>query len=301
MKNSKNIKNIKNIKNTNYIQGRNTNLIFNNIQKIYYATKREYSTVETVNNIKDNIKDNININININIKDTNNNKDTKLKLKLRQLIGGAGYTSYKNLFDVGNIEELLENSDLLLEKIQNFLSSLNESKTYTVLSVVRWSNYETGFTTGVTMGKSFKITRENSGKILVKKIRNEIIGVLSRYGIESSESELVLMYREWLDLSNFNCNLSTVSKTIDDEFSKELNKKCKNTKIKNRLDKILLNSYNSILMNKYGTEILANGKVIGYKLLEDEGVVVNRVVDSQGVESNLVTVKEIINGKLNVN
>lgn len=300
MKNSKNIKYIKNtnFKNFKNMQGR---LNFNNLQKINYATKREYSTVETVNSInsiKDNIKDNIKDSIKDSIKDTN--KDTKIKLKLRQLIGGAGYTSYKNLYDVGNIEELLENSELLLEKIQKFLSSLNESKTYTVLSVVRWSNYETGYTKGITMGKSFKITRENSGKILVKKIINEIIGVLSRYGIESSESELVLMYREWLDLSNFNCNLSTVSKTIDEEFSKELNKKCQNTKIKNRLEKILLNSYNSILMNKYGTEILENGQVIGYKLLEDEGVVVNRVVDSQGVESNLVTVKEIINGKLNV-
>lgn len=71
--------------------------------------------------------------------------------------------------------------------------------------------------------------------------------------------------------------------TIDDELSKEIIKKeSNNTIIQNRLDKSVLNSYNSILMNRYGNEIIENGEVIGYKLFEHEGVVVKRVVDEKG-------------------
>ena len=59
-----------------------------------------------------------------------------------------------------------------------------------------------------------------------------------------------------------------------------------------------LGRYNSILMDNYGEPIVENGQVIGYKIFKDEGVVVKDVEDENGVKSNLVTVKEIINGKL---
>jgi hypothetical protein len=149
------------------------------------------------------------------------------------------------------------------------------------------------------LGESFKITSKNTCNLLTKKIRTEIIAGISRYNFDTTDSELILMYRKWLDLSNFNCNLDTIAKTIDAEISKEINKKeSNNTIINNRLEKSVLNSYNSILMNRYGNEIIENGEVIGYKLFEHEGVVVKRVVAEKGVESNIVTVKEIINGKL---
>ena len=133
---------------------------------------------------------------------------------MRNLVGGAGYYSYKNVFGVGGLEELLENPKLLLNKLQMFISSLSDKDTYTVLSVVRWSNYDSGHSEGITLGNSFKITRHNTGNLLTKKIRNEIIAGISRYGFDSRDSELVLMYKKWLDLSNFNCNLVAIIITL---------------------------------------------------------------------------------------
>ena len=98
--------------------------------------------------------------------------------------------------------------------MQDFLNSLSDQKTYSVLSVIRWINPHTGLSEGITlnMGQppSFKITSKNSAYLLSSKLMLEINAALAKYGINAADSEILFMYKEWLDLSEFNSNLDKI-------------------------------------------------------------------------------------------
>ncbi len=69
--------------------------------------------------------------------------------------------------------------------------------------------------------------------------------------------------------------------------------------LKKRIDNFI-NKYNNALMDNYGKEIRDNNKLIGYKLSDNEGAVVQRMTGENGLSVNLVTVKEIMNDKFNL-
>jgi hypothetical protein len=78
--------------------------------------------------------------------------------KIKRHLFGTGYKSYTNILNLGNIEELIGNdSGLLKDQIKIFLDKLENNKTYSVLSVVRWSD-SSGVSSGVTTNDSIKIT-----------------------------------------------------------------------------------------------------------------------------------------------
>lgn len=222
------------------------------------------------------------------------------KILIKKLFGAVGYSSYKYFISLGNVEELSDNDNLLLNNLKPFMDSLEDTKTYTVLSVIRWINYN-GETQGITMGNAFKLTNRNSIRLLAKKLKLDIGSALIRYSVESSECELVLMYREWLDISEFNSKLEDIADTIDKDLSKELNKKIilNDNNIQKRIDNFI-SDYNHVFMDNYGQEIRVNNKLIGYKLSDNEGAVVQRIKGANGLSVNLVTVKEIINDKFNL-
>jgi len=66
---------------------------------------------------------------------------------------------------IGNVEELSENETLLINNLKPFMATLEDTKTYTVLSVIRWIN-DKGETQGLTLGTAFKITSRNSIRLL---------------------------------------------------------------------------------------------------------------------------------------
>jgi len=89
----------------------------------------------------ENIIDNLDINKVVN----NKIDDVAIKEKkifIKNLFGGLGYTSYKYFISLGNVEVLEENETLLINNLKPFIASLEDSKTYTVLSVIRWINYK---------------------------------------------------------------------------------------------------------------------------------------------------------------
>ena len=102
-----------------------------------------------------------------------------------------------------------------------------------------------------------------------------------------------------MDLSEFTTDLGTIGKTIDEYTVKELYKKeSQDLALQQRLDNEEIGRYNGILMDNYGEPIVENGHVVGYKIFKDEGVVVKDVINKNGEKSKLVSVKEIIDGKL---
>ena len=126
-----------------------------------------------------------------------------------------------------------------------------------MLSVIRWINPHTGLSEGITlnMGQppSFKITSKNSAYLLSSKLMLEINAALAKYGINAADSEILFMYKEWLDLSEFNSNLDKIAKIIDEELEAGIAKnKIDENNILKRLEVNLLNNYHSILMDKYG-------------------------------------------------
>jgi len=273
-----------------------TNKVIYINKKMIHSNNSNNSSLININETKNKILES-NILLNNNIEDIPI-KDKKILIK--KLFGGVGYSSYKYFISLGNVEELSENENLLLNNLKPFMDSLEDTKTYTVLSVIRWINYN-GETQGITMGNAIKLTNRNSIRLLAKKLKLDIGSALIRYKVESSECELVLMYREWLDISEFNSKLEDIADAIDKDLSKELNKKIifNDNNIQKRIDNFIYD-YNHVFMDNYGKEIRVNNKLIGYKLSDNEGAVVHKIKGENGFTVNLVTVKEIINDKFNL-
>lgn len=218
---------------------------------------------------------------------------------LTALIGTVGFKSYDSLCYLGNLVELLDNRELLTGNLGRFLSSLSDKSVHTALVVLRWVDGLSGELAGVTIGDSLELTTNTSPKLLGSKIVIQIEEVLRKYGVEMEECEVIIMHRKWLDLSAFTTDIATISQTIDSTIIKELYKiETQDLGIQKRLDRWSIGRYNSIKMGEYGEEIIENGDVIGYKMFNDEAVVVKDIEDENGVKSKLVTVKEIIDGKL---
>lgn len=220
------------------------------------------------------------------------NQGQGIKRKIEDFLGG-GYKGYQYIRIIGPIVELLLNQVLLEELIQLFLSQLRDDVTYTSLNVIRWVNPLTGLTQGITTGKSIKITKNTSAKLLAKRIQFEVNNAILKYKLNAEDAELIIMYREWLKLDEFKGSLADITKAIDDGLSKEEEgKKHNSTRVMDNEVKILKTieelSYKNVLMDRYGEEIPVvienNGSEnavssidIGYKLSEDEGVLVQKV------------------------
>jgi len=122
------------------------------------------------------------------------NDNSKLNKDLRKIIGG-GYTSYKNIISIGYINELLNNKQLLINRISNYLDSLENDNTYTLLPVIRWINDDTGLSNSITVSESLKINKFVDNLLLAKKIADAMRKAFFRYKVNQSNSELILMNR----------------------------------------------------------------------------------------------------------
>ena len=136
------------------------------------------------------------------------------------------------------------------------------------------------------------------------------------------------MHRRWLNVNEFTTDLGTVAQTIDNDLAKELySKDNRKLAVQRSIENEKVGKYNGILMDNYGEEILADeilrspndaitdggsvvgngeenikaeGNVLGYKIFEDEGIVVKDIVTDAGYKAKLITVREIKDGKLDL-
>lgn len=80
---------------------------------------------------------------------------------------------------------------------------LSDNSIFLVLGVIRWIDYNFGYSCGIIIGIFLKISKNVLFYLLVRKYKLDIILVLIRYDVDFSDCELVLMNRKWLDLEEF--------------------------------------------------------------------------------------------------
>jgi len=152
-----------------------------------YSVKNSYRIYKFSNYL---LRPSFYVNYSSNIDNNNNNLDKDLT----KIIGG-GYTSYKNVLALGYLIELLNNKPLLIKKLSNYISNLENDKTFTLLPIIRWINEDTGLSNSITVSESIKISKLVDKELLADKISDSMRKSLYRYKVNQSNSELILMYR----------------------------------------------------------------------------------------------------------
>ena len=228
----------------------------------------------------------------------NDLSNPKLNNDLRKLIGG-GYTSYKNVISLGYLNVLLENKPILLKNLFNYLEKLENNKCFTLLPVIRWIDDDTGFSKSITITNSIKITKFVDIDLLAERLNDSMFKAMNKYDVNNSNSELVLMNREWLDIKDFNIkndDFSTITNTIDNILSIKKSNNIKDELIMNKLSTIDIDKYNHIMMDNYGTPIKNNGNTNDFKLNNNQYISVKKGNN----DSNYITVKNFDNNDQNL-
>lgn len=144
------------------------------------------------------------------------------KEMVKNIIGGVGYKSYSNIFEVGNVLEL-EKRSFLIERLGIFLNSLDPYFAHTALVVIRCVDSDDGTIFTRTLNKkSFRITHKNSPNILASTITILLQAFFEVYLIDPEDCTLYIMHRRWLDVSEFTTDLDSVAQTIDKDLAKDI-------------------------------------------------------------------------------
>lgn len=130
-----------------------------------------------------------------------------------------GVYGYKNIFDIGNAEELSSGTKLA-DKINIFISDLPDNSTYTVLPTFKYNN-SSGDIKTLSLSDAIKITNKTSPKLLARKIEQLIDFRSHDYNLDLDECDLFFMYRQWLDEKEFNVSINEVNKVLEEELQKE--------------------------------------------------------------------------------
>ena len=219
--------------------------------------------------------------------DIHENYNQKMNKDLSKFIGG-GYTSYKNVNSLGFLIELLENKNIFVNNLTNYLENLEDNKTYTLLPVVRWIDDVTGLTRSISISESFKVTKFVDIDLIYEKLNDYIIKALYRYDLINSNIELVLMNRVWLDINDFNVkkdDFYSITNTINNSLSKKSN--INDLLFHKRFANIENDKYNNIIMDNYGIPIISNGLVNDFRLNENQYINVKLLKNN----SKFITVK----------
>lgn len=215
--------------------------------------------------------------------------------------GFRGYNLYKNLGALMN----LQNLKILKQNIKDLLVKLDADKTYTVLSIIRYFDSDTGLTKGYTLSDSFKVNNDSDVNLICDKLQIDMNVVKLKYDLYDDNSELILISREWLNNKEFNVIKGVITDRLDEIIKDSINlgrDEKKDLDIKTRINENLIGKYKDILMNMYGDEInlvkfkMKKVEVIKY-YKNDSTILQVKVVDN----INYVTVRTVKDGKINLN
>lgn len=115
-----------------------------------------------------------------------------------------------------------------------------------------------------TISDGIIISRNTNANNLAIRLRFDIVSSIARYSLDPVTCELILLFKEWLSDYDFywlfevvekNINISLLESILSRDKSKELKA------IMSRVDVNIPGSYASILMDKYGKEVVIDGKV----------------------------------------
>jgi hypothetical protein len=192
--------------------------------------------------------------------DITNKSDLKVLKRMSKTID-QGYRGYKNIYLLGSMLELFDSS-VLTSKLDMFRSSLEEDKIYTVLLLVKYIDEESGDTGSITEGQSLKICKTSSLNVWSLKITLGLNNLIQRYGIEKGDSEVILLWREWLSFDDFTLTKDKLQSSLngnlisDVSIAKDFSSISK--VILNRLNldtNSIIKKFQNILINNYGVDI----------------------------------------------
>ena len=211
-----------------------------------------------------------------------------------------GYKGYSVLKDFGDVQYLLNNDIDFNKLIYNFLKSLDDNNTYTLLSIVRYFNYESGQTEGLTIGSSIKVNNETDSELVCRRLKMDLNSIVYRYGLPDSDLNLVVTGRIWLSNDEFNVRKAQISESLNDVIKDGLKLHECNSRTDNRskiLKEDMLGVYKSVLMDNYGVIDGISGNISYYKYNE-ELLEVKDLSQSDGEIKKEVRVKFIGGNKI---
>jgi hypothetical protein len=243
----------------------NDSTITNNLNETIITTTNNSTTITSNNNYT----------LTNNFSENNEEKVTELKKMIK-----SGYAGYENLFELGLVDELLEESNLG-KSLSLFKNELDDDKVYTVLVVLRYFDYTKDLVRGSTIGKSLKVHKNIRLDILIDQFGERIQDASTEYSLPD-DAHIILMYREWLSPEQYR-ELKMKNINIIDILSDELKKGYRTekldtlTQIKKRID---LKKYSKSLNIKpgyYGDLFYESNGVKFYKFTTIDGVKVEKL------------------------
>jgi hypothetical protein len=133
-----------------------------------------------------------------------------------------GYRGYNILYVLGDIINLLDDFDSFNNKLQILLNSLEDDKTYTFLSVIRFYNSDSGVTEGLSVGCSIKVNNMVYSKLLSRRLIIDIKSTKFKYNLPDSSMELLITGRVWLSNDEFKVKKGKLPKVFNEVVKDEL-------------------------------------------------------------------------------
>ena len=175
-----------------------------------------------------------------------------------------------------------------------FINFISEIKTFSVLPILRFKYPGESYRT-VTISKAIKVTRFTSRNLLASKLLESIIKSIQVYELEGTDIGLFLMDRPWLDLKDFNTDITTLTKALDSQIETDVYSWSKISELNelNKIRKLKEYKYKNNFMNNYGEPILnKKNNLIGYKLNGSEYATVNTYYNDENLLCNKISIQE---------
>jgi len=160
------------------------------------------------------------------------NKEIERVKRLKEKILG-GFYGYNIVENLGTVEEVVEDSNenenenenkqnkqnkqtkhikdkkqrkkksKVERVIRKFFSKLEGDMSYSLLTVIRYLNYDTGETSGYTVGESIKINKYVNVEEVSKLIQDQVKSKQNKYTVIEDDADVMLIAKEWLPDSEF--------------------------------------------------------------------------------------------------
>jgi hypothetical protein len=235
--------------------------------------------------------------------------EKELEIKTFKKRYKGGYLGYDNFYSLGNVSSFIVDYDpssidvyqkILESKVNEYLSEIPESVTYSILPVLR-TLYADGEYKSLTISKAIKITRFTSSHLLTSILLESLIKSILKYDLEGIDIHLYLLDRPWLVADDFNTNLSEVTKVLDGLIEREIYSWSKFSDLNNSDKAVKLKNYKykDIYMGNYGEKIFNKNKIlIGYRINKYESASIETFFNSEYLLCNKILIKDFDEVKL---
>lgn len=137
----------------------------------------------------------------------------KVKRLKTQVLGGF-YTYGTDVFEnLGPLNEL--NQSKMKRIIKKLFKRLDGKMTYSLLTIIRYLNYDTGETSGYTVGESIKINKYVSLNEVSKRIEREIDIKMRKYSVIKDDADIIIIGKKWLSNSEFKVTRKEITKLLN--------------------------------------------------------------------------------------